>query len=146
MHLQMRRAAQVAPHSKGPTVAKRSFTVEEEYRRMQCSECGVTYFFPEAWADNASKHGKSWQCPNGHGQWFGESPYEKMRRENERMKQQAAQKDDELAAARKSWNEAEKRAKAVETRARAAVCPCCNRSFKQLREHMRRKHPEHAII
>jgi hypothetical protein len=35
-------------------------------------------------------------------------------------------------------------AKKLRERARAGVCPCCHRTFKQLAAHMANKHPDYA--
>lgn len=127
------------------------FTIQDEYRRLQCSECGVTYLFPETWCKKASQDGKSWKCPNGHGQWFGESKNDKLHRENNLMKQQLAEKDDAIKHARDKWDDAERRADAaskqvtaLKKRAKNGTCPCCKRTFKNMQDHMQKMHPEFA--
>lgn len=76
-----------------------------------------------------------------------------MRRERDRLAQQIAQKDDEIREIKKAWNEAElearknaRKAKSLSDRAHAGVCPCCNRTFKQLAAHMKTKHPDETKL
>ena len=63
-------------------------TEQIDYRRMCCASCGVIYFFSEDWCKRATEEGKSWCCPNGHSQWFGESQLDKMRQERDRLKRE----------------------------------------------------------
>jgi hypothetical protein len=67
----------------------------------------------------------------------------------ERLRRRLASEEDERArvAAERDQAQASARArKGAATKARkrsaAAVCPCCHRSFKQLRRHMENKHPD----
>lgn len=34
----------------------------------------------------------------------------------------------------------------LKNRVAAGVCPCCHRSFKQLSEHMKMKHPDYTEV
>jgi hypothetical protein len=82
-------------------------------------------------------------CPLGHSHVpAGESLVEKTRRELEASRDRAAQ----LAAERDQAEASARAYKGAATRARkragAGVCPCCNRTFKQLAQHMKSKHPD----
>jgi hypothetical protein len=82
-------------------------------------------------------------CPHGHSHVIaGESEVEKTRRELEASRDRAAQ----LAAERDQAEASARAYKGAATRARkragAGVCPCCNRTFKQLAQHMKSKHPD----
>lgn len=90
-------------------------------------------------------------CPHGHAQHYleGESEETKLRRERDRLKQQMAYKEDQLREARERADREKRRANGYKghatrmtKRAKAGVCPCCNRTFKQLAAHMANKHPE----
>lgn len=117
-----------------------------------CAHCRADMWLPLALYE-AAKHSSriTFYCPYGHGQVFaeGESEETKLRRERDRLKQQLAMKDDliagQKAVADKAMRElAAAKASAVKVRKRqaAGVCPCCNRSFRQMALHMRNKHPE----
>lgn len=97
-------------------------------------------------------------CVHGHTSWYppGEAEEDKLRRERDRLKQQLAQKDDEIRDWRATANDQRDKAEherrrangykghatRITKRAKAGVCPCCNRTFKQLAEHMARQHPQ----
>ena len=115
--------------------------VTEEWRRLTCSECGIVYFFPEAWCDRASEKGKSWQCPNGHGQHFTGATMDSMRRERDRLKQENARLEEVAAFARLAAEKAQLETKRIKKRAAAGTCPCCQRTFHNMSEHMKKEHP-----
>lgn len=111
-------------------------TVTEEYPLVECSQCGIRFAVPAAWVQQRREDHTSWYCPNGHSQhWPQETDAEKWRREAQRLKQQLAQKDDEIAAA-------ELRTRKLTKRVSAGVCPCCHRTFRQLALHMKKQHPQ----
>ena len=93
-----------------------NFTETSEYRRLQCTECAVVYFFPEKWCRKAGQKGKGWECPNGHGQWFGESENDKLRRERDRLKQNLARAEDESCAHLELAQQHERQASAYKVR------------------------------
>lgn len=124
-------------------------THEEEFRRLQCSTCACVYYFPEKWCKNASEKKTGWQCPNGHGQIFTDSELDKMRRERDRLKQDAARLEEEkqqawatATALRERADKAEKATKRLKKRTSAGTCPCCSRTFSNMAEHMKHQHPE----
>ena len=120
------------------------------FARLVCGECGIEHFVPRAFDDEQLSRGSKggWWCPNGHHRVYRESEAEKIGRERDRLKQQLAQKDDEIRHQRDLREAAERSAAArkgqvtrLKNRAAAGVCPCCNRSFENLRRHMTSKHP-----
>lgn len=96
------------------------------------------------------KSGGFHTCCNGHSQGWNKTESEDaiIRRERDRLKQQIAQKDDEIAAERRRTEEARRQTTAargtitkLKTRASAGTCPCCNRIVSQMARHMKTKHP-----
>ncbi len=116
----------------------------------ECQTCGVLHTFPKIIHDNRYRDGGYWHCPNGH-QWGwkeGNEEREAIRLERDRLKQQAAQKDDEIRQLRfemmhVEMQRDEAKAKHVNARKRAGagMCPCCKRTFSQVARHMKTKHP-----
>ena len=128
-----------------------TINVSEAYRRMSCSECGVVYYFSDAWCQRATSEGRSWYCPNKHGQTFGESEADKLRRERDRLKQENARLEEDRNAAYDAEQKAiaeKKRVaaqlKRAQKRSAAGVCPCCNRTVSQMADHIATNHPEYA--
>lgn len=115
-----------------------------------CKTCGVVATCPTDLYDQQRKSGGYHSCPNGH-QWGWsktDSEDERVRRERDRLKQQLAQKDDEIRRQRQAREVAERQAAArkgqftrLKNRAAAGVCPCCNRTVSQMAKHMATKHP-----
>jgi hypothetical protein len=121
-----------------------------EMERFCCGQCGIEFYVPPHFARECREKGsdKTWYCPNGHPRVFRQSEADKLRQERDRLQQRIAQKDDEIAAERRRREDAERRTSAargqvtkMKNRASAGVCPCCNRTFKQLAAHMKTKHP-----
>lgn len=109
-----------------------------------CITCGVVYTIPKTLIDHQRKTGGFHTCCNGHSQGWsaGESEDAKIRRERDRLFQQVAQKNDEIAAEKRRTEEAQKTVVKLQKKAKAGVCPCCHRSVRQMTLHMKTKHPD----
>lgn len=116
-----------------------------------CGNCGVMFAMPEALDEQCHRdHDRTWYCPNGHPrQYVGETEAEKQ----ERLRRYAEERETAQRAAREQAEASARAQRAAATRARNerdankrraahGVCPCCHRSFKQLRAHVARMHPE----
>ena len=119
-----------------------TFSVQNDYRELCCSECGVLYFFPERWCDKARQRGKGWKCPNGHGQWFGEGENDKLRRRAERAEQENARLQDEIDAEIRRAAAVKAQLTKHKKRSAAGTCPCCKRTFQNMARHMKNQHPD----
>lgn len=112
---------------------------------MECGNCGVWHTVPEVKYDSCYREGGFWTCPNGHSRGWDkgadQTEMENLRRERDRLKQDAARAADELTAERKRADEAEKKVLQTKRRANAGVCQCCNRTFQNVQRHMKTKHP-----
>lgn len=118
--------------------------------RMICGECGVEHYFPEALDKRNHELGRKggWTCPNGHSRIYSESDTDKLRRERDKLIQDAAYKDDRIRELQASSSTAWRKVSAakgqitkIKKRASNGVCPCCNRTFSDLARHMAGKHP-----
>ena len=119
-----------------------------------CCECGIIFAVPTAFEKSLRDTHQQFYCPNGHQQHFpGETEEENLRRERNRLKQQAARLHDQIEDERRGRESAERSASAykgqvtkIKKRVSGGVCPCCNRSFENLRRHMDSKHPDYAKL
>lgn len=127
-----------------------SFAGYSDLEVMCCPTCGVLYAVPERLLDTARDDPDQWwYCCNGHhvhypGKTEAERLKEKLARERERSARLAAERDQaeaerrgQKAAATRARNQRDR----LGRRAQAGVCPCCTRTFKQLRRHMASQHP-----
>lgn len=117
-----------------------------------CCECGVTFAMTRDLYNRRRNDHKGFFCPNGHQQYYS------SKSEAEKLREQLKEKDQSLDYYRTANNNlhnriteknheirAHKAAKTrLKNRVKHGVCPCCNRTFKQLAEHMKQMHPEYV--
>lgn len=119
-----------------------------------CCNCGIEFAMPLAFQNACRADSKkSFYCPNGHGQHYATSEADKLRRERDRLKQDAARLQDEIREAREAGAAAQRQASAfkgvatrIRNRVQNGVCPCCNRTFLDLARHMASKHPGANVV
>lgn len=117
------------------------------YHTTSCCNCSCKFAInDDLWRQAYHKQKRSVYCPQ-----CGVSLHWSGRTEEQRLKDQLAaeraQRDQVEAELQyqKNRTRAEKAAKTrIKNRVGAGVCPCCNRTFKQLAQHMADKHPGYA--
>lgn len=118
--------------------------------QMTCGECAGVYAIAEKYRKQKWQEGGFWHCPYCQCSWgYATSEITRLKRtivdqESFATRQRAAH-DQTRAALRETERRrrAEKGAKTkLKKRIAAGVCPCCNRSFQNVRRHMANKHPE----
>lgn len=102
-----------------------------------CPRCGCEVWIPDGLYEAAKcSPSISFFCAYGHSQHYpaGESQFDKLRHERDRLAQQIAEKDDAIRVQRELREAAERSAAAVrgqvtklKKRAAGGVCPCCNK-------------------
>ena len=118
--------------------------ISVKWETNTCGKCGIVFQVPEAFDRERREGGGDWYCPNGHCRVYREREVDRLKRQLE------AQKDSTRFANRRLESEQNShrttRGHLTRQRKRAAVglCPCCNRTFKQLARHMKPKHPGFA--
>lgn len=118
-------------------------TVVVDLKPITCSHegCGVHFALDAKFVEARRGDQATWYCPNGHPRWYppGESDEAKLRRAEA---QKVALRDQLEAATREAESV---RVALLRDRQRFAngVCPCCNRSFDNVRRHMTTKHPDY---
>lgn len=128
--------------------------VEQDLVIEHCCACSIVFAMPAEFQARAKAkpgaNGMRFYCPAGHPQYYtGESEADRLRRENNRLKQNQAYLEDQRRLAAEDAEHQRRRANGykghaarVSKRAKAGICPCCNRSFENLRRHMEGQHPE----
>lgn len=127
----------------------------EQFVTIDCYKCGVVFAVPSGLEQQWRRSRDSFYCPHGHSQAYVESEVDRVKREMQKQidaakaATEAAKKDAEWWRVRDS----EKARKLVAAKGQVTklkkrvghgVCPCCNRTFKQLAAHMAQKHPTYA--
>jgi len=113
-----------------------------DWADMRCGECGIEFQVPQHFYRERRERKLGWYCPNGHSRIFNESESDKLRQERDRLKQRIAEKDDEILRAERALAAQKGQVTKLRKRAKAGVCPCCNRQFQNLKRHMDSKHPD----
>jgi hypothetical protein len=122
----------------------------QRYEVHECITCGVVYTCPATVIEHQRAEGGYHTCSNGHSQGWtkGGSESERIRRERDRLKQDAARLEEERREALATANaqceradKAEAAARRLRKRASAGTCPCCKRSFSNMAQHMKKQHP-----
>lgn len=129
-----------------------AYSVTVSGRQMileSCCNCGVEFCFPEAIyrdaQDNKGPNGRSIKCPNGHGfHYTGETEAEKMRRQRDQARQEVARVEQEKADALAKADKADRALKRHKKRSAAGTCPCCQRTFANMAQHMKQQHPAYV--
>ena len=119
-----------------------------------CYRCRSEIVLPDELYHAAKRSPRiTFWCPFGHEQYFveGETDEQKLRRERDRLAQRIAERDDDVRRERELREATERRLSAargqvtrIKNRVGNGVCPCCNRSFSNLHNHMHKQHPDYA--
>ncbi len=110
---------------------------------ISCCSCGVIFGMPSDLNDCYQADSDKWfYCPNGHKQHYSKSTEEKLREEIRAKANAITRKDNEIAELQNSLTKTSRKLNRTEKRIANGVCPCCNRTFKDLAAHMQTKHPE----
>jgi chromosome segregation ATPase len=123
-----------------------------------CYHCKEPMWATQATKDTYLRNNQTFYCVHGHAQCYakGKSETQKLQEQldaerlaRQRAEQRIAYKDDQVREARERAEKERHRANGYKghatkmtKRVKAGVCPCCNRTFKQLAAHMANKHPQ----
>lgn len=120
---------------------------------ITCYKCKLTFGMPDDFYNTMKQLAESgrFHCPAGHLQCFtsGETEADTLRRERDKLKQDIAYWQDRRQEEQQAREAAERSLRAtrgqvtkIKNRVSNGVCPCCNRTFSNLHNHMKSKHPE----
>lgn len=123
-----------------------------DFWTISCHSCGGTYALAAGYLKKRREEGGSWTCPYCEmGTVYKEPKTKRLERKLERERQRREWAEKGRERYRKEAEHQERRAagyKGAFTKAKKrvgnGVCPCCNRSFENLRRHMATKHPDYA--
>ena len=124
------------------------FTAVDTFEIEHCCKCGMAWGMTSDFQKRRLSDKGAFYCPAGHPQhYIGTSDRDRAQRlagelDMERTRRQQAEKAADYAA--RSRKAVSTRLKKVRARVGHGVCPCCNRTFKALADHMATKHPTYA--
>jgi ssDNA-binding Zn-finger/Zn-ribbon topoisomerase 1 len=101
---------------------------------IKCPQCGLIFWVEETYKNHREEDHSTIYCPNGHSLHY---PSET---EEERLRKLVLQKTKELRDVEGERDNYAKEVARLNKRARAGVCPHCQRHFENLERHMKTKH------
>jgi DNA-binding XRE family transcriptional regulator len=112
--------------------------------------CGISFAVMENQKDFWRNKKTTFYCPYGHPQGFyGDNEADKLRKQLEQKQKwldqanAAASRERDARIAAETKERAHRGAKTrLKNRIANGVCPCCNRTFKNLSQHMQGEHPD----
>lgn len=118
-----------------------------------CYKCAIPFSVPQQYKTHLRSSQDSFFCPNGHSQSYTKSTETILREKIERierekqnevnyLKNQIYQKEEKIISQKKENIVLKSKHTKLKNRVVNGVCPCCNRSFKGLHEHIKKQHPE----
>lgn len=113
-----------------------------DFALTSCASCGINFQLPYWFDQKLREKGASFFCPNGHSLSYGRGEVERLRSElaAEQSKRQSA--DSRATMAENTSRVLRGHLTRVRRRVAGGVCPCCNRTFVKLGQHMKTKHPD----
>lgn len=119
---------------------------------IECPDCHIRHAIPADMARRARQTGTGAYCPSGHFySWNGNSELDNAKRALDAAKRDAEWQRSQRQAAEVKAEKVRLQLRAtkgvvtrVQRRVKHGVCPCCNRTFRQLAEHMAEKHPDYG--
>lgn len=117
----------------------------------ECCACHMQFGMTREFYNRARENGTSFHCPQGHAQHYTKTEIRKLKEEldrknfdlkraqerGDRWYEQNAKTERRLTATRGVVTR-------IKNRVGHGVCPCCNRTFKDLARHMEGQHPGYA--
>lgn len=130
-------------------------TIFTTLQHHTCARCGGLFAISAQFRAECARLGgfkQMWACPYCKTTWgFGEGEVDTLKRQikthevNEKwLREQRDRATKEAEHFRKSRDGIKGALTKVKKRVRHGVCPCCQRTFKQLAAHMAAKHPDYA--
>lgn len=116
-----------------------------------CCNCGIAFAAPRNVVNEWRQTGKSFCCPYGHFQSYRESENTRLKKQLENAKRRTEWAESDAKNTRQANDHlrnrvrAEKGAKTkLKKRIANGVCPCCQRSFTNLKRHMDTQHKKYG--
>lgn len=133
----------------------RTVRVETYIHIIQCWKCCIDFGIGDDFMTRRRKDGLVFYCPNGHGNYYNQGKtadqvaLERAQAERDAARSLARRESQRRETAQAEARTADYKARAAKgqltktkKRVAAGVCPCCNRTFQNLAQHMAGQHPD----
>lgn len=120
-------------------------TVSVVLAEINCGKCGGVYAISERYRQHKYDRGGTWHCPYCQTSWgYTESEVQRLERALEAKRRREANLEAELKRSTDMLVAQRAATTRMKNRVAKGVCPCCKRSFVDLRKHMACKHKDFA--
>ncbi len=131
-------------------MAMGKFADNEWFEIEHCYSCGIAFALTADFQRRRRNDHATFYCPAGHGQHYaGQTEVQKLKQQLDQQERQLGQQARKLesaeqraATAQRERDTIAKAHRKMRKRVANGVCPCCNRSFENLRQHMQSQHPD----
>lgn len=119
-------------------------TLEVDFSTINCLHCGMIFAVPGRWQKERRRDHKDFWCPGCRGSmcYPGKSNEEKLRAEIAHEREISAARAEQVRRKEYQYRAAKGQLTKFKKRVGKGVCPCCNRHFKNLAQHMESQHPD----
>ena len=118
-----------------------NIVLQESFELTHCPACGVAFALPSDLIDSLRRSKERFYCPNGHGQSYSGPNAAEQEVISLRLALQKELTDKGFILSQLDRERRE--AKRLKRRITNGLCPCCNRSFADLRRHIATKHKDY---
>lgn len=119
------------------------FVENNWYEVIHCASCAVGFGLPADFIQRRRDDHARFYCPSGHVNFYGgQTEAQKLASRLARAEASLATAQSQSASLRVERDQVARAHKRMRTRVMNGVCPCCNRSFENLRQHMQTQHAE----
>lgn len=122
------------------------FVENEWLESVTCGKCGVMWAMPMRFIEARRKDGQTFYCPNGDRRVYRETTEDRLKKDLERERQVREAAEARACRAEQNLSQVARAHRKMRDRVMNGVCPCCNRSFGNLREHMKTEHPDFGEV
>lgn len=118
-----------------------------EFVTEYCCNCHVAFALTRSFQKARLTDRKVFYCPSGHQQHYtGPSEESKLRNELERERQMLEAERMRSLKIKQEHDQVQRAHSTMRARVMNDVCPCCNRTFQNLLNHMRTEHAEEITL
>ena len=122
-----------------------SLNLDIDFSQESCKACGAVFWIEARKMRYARNNNGSYWCPGCGTRWtFLETEADRLRRKLKDAEESRDWYKGRMENEQKRHSATKGQVTKLRKRASAGVCPCCNRSFQNLRRHMKTKHPDFA--
>jgi len=113
---------------------------------VECASCGCHFGIDEAMRQRRLSDHNGFYCPSGHrNHYAGESDAERLKREKKKLENDLWFAEHKAQRAKTALAAQKGQFTKYRNRIAKGVCPCCNRSFPDVAQHMASQHPGEGI-